>query len=50
MQRLRLKFVNSIFQFEYDKKKKKKHELGGINGDQANSGLSTSHNLSKDKL
>ena len=41
--------LNSIFQFEYDKKKLK-NEFGGINGDQANSGLSTSHNLSKDKL
>ena len=41
--------LNSTFQFEYDKKKIK-HEFGGINADQAKSGLLTSHNLSNDKL
>ena len=41
--------LNFIFEFEYNKQKLK-HEFGGINGDQTNSGLITSYNLSKNKL
>ena len=49
MQRLPLRFVEFYFSI-WARQKILKHEFRGINGDQANSGLLMSHNLSKDKL